>query len=320
VRVVLYRDLAGWCPYCQKVWLLLEEKKMPYRIEHINMRSYGDKPDWFMQKNPSGMLPVVEIDGQMMSDSIRIMQALDSLDDTIPMVPRNDKQALARANSMMQLERQLFGAWCGYVFQPGNFGRADFEQTLDQVDKALRETPGPWFLGGSTPTIVDLQFVSHVERMCPSALYWKGFQIRGGAAENRWPGIHTWLAAFEDRQTYMATKSDYYTHITDIPPQYGPGGTVKDADAFSKSLDGREGWELPLPPLTCDPLQPVLDKPLTNIPDDNARVEAALSLIANHNNIARFCARAAGGDVVSAVGDVAAEGRRGQVRAGRPLR
>jgi len=46
----------------------------------------------------------------------------------------------------------------------------------------------------------------------------------------------------------------------------------------------------------------VLDKPLTNIPDDNARVEAALSLIANHNNIARFCARAAGGDVVSAVG------------------
>ena len=35
------------------------------------------------------------------------------------MVPRNDKQALARANSMMQLERQLFGAWCGFVCQPG---------------------------------------------------------------------------------------------------------------------------------------------------------------------------------------------------------
>jgi len=46
VRVVLYRDDAGWCPYCQKVWLLLEEKQMPYRIEHINMRSYGEKPDW----------------------------------------------------------------------------------------------------------------------------------------------------------------------------------------------------------------------------------------------------------------------------------
>jgi len=50
-----------------------------------------------------------------------------------------------------------------------------------------------------------------------------------------------------------------------------------------------------------DPLQPVLDKPLTNIPEEDARVEAALCLISNHNNIARFCARAAGGDVVSAL-------------------
>jgi glutathione S-transferase len=43
-RVVYYRDTAAWCPYCQKVWILLEEKKIPYTIEKINMRSYGDKP------------------------------------------------------------------------------------------------------------------------------------------------------------------------------------------------------------------------------------------------------------------------------------
>ena len=92
VRVVLYRDHAGWCPYCQKVWMLLEEKRIPYRIEHINMRSYGEKPDWFLEKMPSGMLPVVEIDGKMVTESIRIMQVLDQLDDTIPMLPRGDKE------------------------------------------------------------------------------------------------------------------------------------------------------------------------------------------------------------------------------------
>jgi glutathione S-transferase len=32
VRVVFYRDTAAWCPYCQKVWLLLEEKQIPYRV------------------------------------------------------------------------------------------------------------------------------------------------------------------------------------------------------------------------------------------------------------------------------------------------
>jgi len=41
VRVTLYRDHAAWCPYCQKVWMMLEEKQIPYKIECINMRSYG---------------------------------------------------------------------------------------------------------------------------------------------------------------------------------------------------------------------------------------------------------------------------------------
>ena len=36
-RLTLYRDTAAWCPYCEKVWLLLEEKRVPYAIEKVNM-------------------------------------------------------------------------------------------------------------------------------------------------------------------------------------------------------------------------------------------------------------------------------------------
>lgn len=42
-RVKLYRDRAAWCPYCHKVWLLLEEKRIPYKVEWINMRYVGDE-------------------------------------------------------------------------------------------------------------------------------------------------------------------------------------------------------------------------------------------------------------------------------------
>ena len=30
-RVLFYRDHAGWCPYCEKIWLQLEEKRIPYK-------------------------------------------------------------------------------------------------------------------------------------------------------------------------------------------------------------------------------------------------------------------------------------------------
>jgi len=165
---------------------------------------------------------------------------------------QRDEEGLARANKFMKIERELFSAWCSYVFQPRTFGRKGFEEVLTKVDKALKETAGPWFLGGTHPTIVDLQYISHVERMAPSVLYWKGLQMRGGEAQTKYPALHVWLAAFEDRQTYMATKSDYYTHITDIPPQYGAGQEVAEADPYMASLDGRKGWTLPLPPLTSD--------------------------------------------------------------------
>ena len=37
VRVTLFRDHHAWCPYCQKVWLWLEEKKVPYKVRKVTM-------------------------------------------------------------------------------------------------------------------------------------------------------------------------------------------------------------------------------------------------------------------------------------------
>ena len=42
-RVVLFRDNHAWCPYCQKVWLWLEEQRVPYRVQKVTMFCYGEK-------------------------------------------------------------------------------------------------------------------------------------------------------------------------------------------------------------------------------------------------------------------------------------
>ena len=67
VRVVLYRDNHAWCPYCQKVWMYLEEKQIPFKVEKVSMFCYGEKESWYLRKVPRGMLPAVELDGKVIS-------------------------------------------------------------------------------------------------------------------------------------------------------------------------------------------------------------------------------------------------------------
>jgi glutathione S-transferase len=69
------------------VWLLLEEKRIPYTIEKINMRCYGDKPDSFMRKVPRGLLPVMELDGKIVTESKQIMDLLEKEFPENPMMP-----------------------------------------------------------------------------------------------------------------------------------------------------------------------------------------------------------------------------------------
>mmetsp|Transcript_7452 Transcript_7452/g.16470 ORF Transcript_7452/g.16470 Transcript_7452/m.16470 type:complete len:552 (+) Transcript_7452:33-1688(+) len=295
-RVTLFRDTAAWCPYCQKVWLLLEAKGVDFKVEKINMRSYGDKPEWFLEKVPRGLLPAVEIDGRFMTESLDIMMTIESTfhDEDKPMMPREGVQR-SRAIQLLELERQVFGAWCSFLFYPSlpflDSSTSDFESALQQVNDELEaNNASPWFLPYEHPTIVDMQYVSHIERMVASALYWKGFDIRA-----KFPKIDEWLTAFEELPYYVATKGDYYTHVMDIPPQYGQpyGDSSKAVEAAQAAIDASKArlpvrWELDPEPWTG--MQ-------RRIEEEEHLQEAAWKLISNSKAVARFCCRAAGPDV-----------------------
>jgi len=34
-ELLLFRDNSSWCPYCERVWLQLEEKQVPYRCVRV---------------------------------------------------------------------------------------------------------------------------------------------------------------------------------------------------------------------------------------------------------------------------------------------
>lgn len=263
--ITLFRDHAGWCPYCQKTMLLIEEKEIPIKIELVPMRSYGDKPREFLQKVPSGLLPAIEVNNRIVTESQVIMELLDEWhqEGYKPMMP-TDEAGMTRYHQLARLERELFSWWCTLVFRPegsggglnsvfGNpFSSKDdkeimsssmrgFMDCLNKVNAELQRTEGPWFFGETAyPTMIDFIFVSHVERMLASCAFWKGLDLR----DPQWKltGLTNWLEAFERREHYLAFKSDYFTHVMDIPPQYGPGydgGFEQARQTMSRNIVGR---------------------------------------------------------------------------------
>ena len=51
---------------------------MPYRIEKVTMFCYGEKEAWYKRKVPSGMLPALELDGRMITESDVILSELEA--------------------------------------------------------------------------------------------------------------------------------------------------------------------------------------------------------------------------------------------------
>ncbi len=215
VQVTLYRDRHAWCPYCQKVWLWLEEKQVPYRIDKVTMFCYGEKETWYKRKVPSGMLPALELDGRLITESDDILMALERRFGPLA-AAMTDAQVLP----LRQLERLLFRAWCLWLCQPHRSDREDrraqdqFTGVVSRVEAALAATPGPYFLGEFSTA--DLVFIPYVERMNASLYYYKGYSLRQAN-----PGLAAWFTALECRSTYRGTQSDFHTHVHDLPPQMG---------------------------------------------------------------------------------------------------
>ena len=234
VQVTLFRDHHAWCPYCQKVWLWLELRRVPYRIRKVTMRCYGPKEPWFTALVPSGMLPALELNGRLITESDRILEALERAFGPVG-AGMNDR----RVRRLRELERLLFRAWCVWLCSPGlredqeRRARDQFQRVAAQMEEAIALGGGHWLDPddpmGATPGTADLVFIPYVERMNASLAYFKGFALREAHG-----GIDRWLSALEQLETYRGTQSDVHTHAHDLPPQMG--GCWSDGSAQQQRM------------------------------------------------------------------------------------
>ncbi|GMH82991.1 hypothetical protein TrVE_jg9801 [Triparma verrucosa] len=292
-RVTLYRDSASWCPYCQKVWTMLEQKEISYKVVKVNMRCYGSKPAEFTRLQPNGNIPVAVIDGTVYRQSNDIMFALEKEfpDKVVMGLGEEDGE---RGTMLLRLERELFRKWMYYLTgsRDKERYRAEFLDVFKRVDDELGvNKSGRGFMLGDRVTIVDMMYAPFLERIVASMAYFKGLTT---LRSDEFSNVKRWFEAMERLPSYRLTKSDFYTHCWDLPPQLGGcvyeyGEDEGRGEEITRAIDGDEGWRLPLSPDNGG-----VEKDWSWISEDEAKREAAERLSYNHDAVAEFAARGAG--------------------------
>ena len=244
-KLIFYRDRHAWCPYCQKIWLWLEFKKIPYKIEKINMYCYGEKEKWYLNKVISGKLPAIELNGQIITESDNIIDFLEKEYGALGSSIYSNKLAKIR-----KIERNIFRSWCDWLCRSNffnfenNLKKNNMIKNLEELEKLLSQSitglidPVNISANKLQPGTGDIIFIPYIERINASLFYYKGYELR-----KEFPLINKWMTFLESENEYTGSQGDFHTHSHDLPPQMG--GCFKDINEaqknFSRLIDSGEG-------------------------------------------------------------------------------
>jgi maleylpyruvate isomerase len=157
MKLALYsywRSTSSW-----RVRIGLELKGLAYEYRAVNLLADEQYGDAHKERNPTSQVPVLDVDGRLIAQSLPILEWLEDSFPEVPILPR-DPYARARARQLaeyvnsgiqpyqnMQIQRQLG--------ETGpTFAAARVKVGLDALEVLVAQTAGK-FAVGDAPTIAD---------------------------------------------------------------------------------------------------------------------------------------------------------------------
>ncbi|XP_069700911.1 pyrimidodiazepine synthase-like [Periplaneta americana] len=153
-----------FCPYAERIHLVLDAKHIPHDVVNINLMQ---KPDWFLERNPLGKVPAIETeDGRCLYESLIVA---DYLDEQFPDSPLHSGDPAQKAQDRICLE--LFSKVTQLVFRTimdadnreQHF--SDLQTELDRFEKELSSRGTPFFAGSGGPGMLDYMLWPWFERV-----------------------------------------------------------------------------------------------------------------------------------------------------------
>jgi chloride intracellular channel protein 1 len=135
-------NVLGDCPFSQRALLTLEEKKVPYNIHLIDI---SNKPQWFLEVNPEGKVPVVKFDDKWVPDSDVIVGILEE---------KYPEPSLISPAEFASVGSNIFGSFVSFLkSKDSNDGTEQaLVAELNALDEHLK-AHGP-FVAGEKPSYI----------------------------------------------------------------------------------------------------------------------------------------------------------------------
>ncbi|NWI16613.1 GSTO1 transferase, partial [Crypturellus soui] len=193
-----------FCPFAQRARLVLRAKGISHEIININLKN---KPDWFFEKNPFGLVPVLETSkGQLIYESPITCEYLDEAFPGKKLLPSDPYE---RALQKMLLEH--FSKIAPLVFkyytavrdgQDASALKAEFVEKLSKLEETLSKC-NTVFFGGDSISMFDYMVWPWFERL-------EAVQLQDSLSHM--PKLQCWMGAMREDPAVKATMTDPQTY------------------------------------------------------------------------------------------------------------
>nr|XP_018914368.1 PREDICTED: pyrimidodiazepine synthase-like [Bemisia tabaci]AST11614.1 glutathione S-transferase o1 [Bemisia tabaci]QHU80020.1 glutathione S-transferase O1 [Bemisia tabaci] len=181
-----------YCPYAQRVHLVLNAKKVPYDVVYINL---VQKPEWFLEKFPAGTVPAMNVKGANLYESLILA---DFLDEYFPEPRLHSSDPLQKAKDRLLVES--FGKIGPHLYKllmGPDFTEDAFQGVLTMLAKMENELKnrGSNFFSGEKPGMPDYMIWPSFERIDVIAVR---YGEKGKLPVQTLPLLTKWISAMKD--------------------------------------------------------------------------------------------------------------------------
>jgi len=210
-----------FCPYAQRTLLVLEHFKIPHEVVNINLKN---KPDWFLERTPLGLVPMLQQDDKTVYESAICDEYLDEVYGKSSLQPQ-DPYLKARAKIMMQtFASKVTPKYYSILKACSEEDRAKQLQELQTALKPFEEELRETYFGGGQPAMLDYDIWPFFERM-PAVKVLHGIDP---LPADKFPKLFKWAEAMKQLPAVKEVYHDPDRHAAFIKT-YIAGG-VPDYD------------------------------------------------------------------------------------------